>query len=177
MLDTMKGKIVIYVGLLLGLVACSDTAAVRSVEGAYRYKTTGQVTIEENYDGATKADTMLIALSNESGTLEMVSLHKGDSMLLTIDPLNGQLAVTRGLVNGARFDFEPYKRTLEVGVPKGLLDSLIHIEKQEVFDITVSGYAEVYDNNLVFRLQYQGASETTERTLRGSNIMTLAKKN
>ena len=107
----MKGKIVIYVGLLLGLVACSDTAAVRSVEGAYRFKTTGQVTIEENYTGATKADTMLITLANETGTLEMVSLHKGDSMLLTIDPLNGQLAVTHGLVNnGSRFDFVPFSR-------------------------------------------------------------------
>ncbi len=174
----MKGKIVIYVGLLLGLVACSDTAAVRSVEGAYRFKTTGQVTIEENYAGATKADTMLITLANETGTLEMVSLHKGDSMLLTIDPLNGQLAVTHGLVNnGSRFDFVPFSRTLEVGMPKGKLDSLVNIVHYEMFDITVSGYAEVYDNNLVFRLTYKGESETTERTLRGSNIMMLAKKN
>ena len=163
----MKGKIVIYVGLLLGLVACSDTAAVRSVEGAYRFKTTGQVTIEENYAGATKADTMLITLANETGTLEMVSLHKGDSMLLTIGLVN----------NGSRFDFVPFSRTLEVGMPKGKLDSLVNIVHYEMFDITVSGYAEVYDNNLVFRLTYKGESETTERTLRGSNIMMLAKKN
>ena len=34
-----------------------------------------------------------------------------------------------------------------------------------------------YDNNLVFNLNYNGKSQTTERTLRGRDIRSLAKKN
>ena len=41
----------------------------------------------------------------------------------------------------------------------------------------MKGYADVYDNNLVFMLDYNGRSQTSERTLRGTGIKSLAKKN
>ena len=179
----MKAKIIILLSAVLSLVACSDSSAVRDAKGAYRYKTTGKVTLEENYPGATKADTLVANLENESGTLEVVSLH---------NQLNGDVTVTRGKADGDRLYFNSYSRTLEVPTevkyfdtvqvsigPLTLMDSVIVRERREleVYDITVRGYADVYDNNLVFNLEYTGKSQSTERTLRGKNIHCLAKKN
>ena len=173
------------------MMACSDSDAVRDVKGAYRYKTTGKVTLEENYQGATKADTLVANLNNEFGTLEVVSLHNGDSLLVTIDQMNGDVIITRGMVNNGKLQFNPFHRTLEVptevkyfdtiSIGLGILtkDTVIVREKNEneVYDITVNGYADVYDNNLVFNLIYTGKSQSTERTLRGNGIHSLAKKN
>ena len=187
----MKSKFFILLGAVLCMIACSDSSDVRGAKGAYRYKTTGKVTLEENFAGATKADTLVANLDNESGALEVVSLHDGDSVLLTIDQLNGDVIVTRGKMNGKRLNFNPYTRTLEVPLDVtyydtitlgvGILskDTIIPYTRHEyeVFDITVRGFADVYDNNLVFTLEYSGDSQSTERTLRGKGIRSLAKKN
>ncbi|MBQ7530377.1 MAG: hypothetical protein IJT12_01550 [Paludibacteraceae bacterium] len=187
----MKTKITLLLSLVLFLAACTDSSAVRDVKGAYRYKTTGKVTLEENFKGATKADTLVANLDNESGTLEVISLHDGDSLLLTIDQLNGNVTVTRGAVSDSRLHFAPYNRTIEIpttikhydtlSIDLGIIskDTVIVREQREYepYDITVRGYAEVYDNNLVFNLSYSGKSQTTERTLRGTGFRSLAKKN
>lgn len=187
----MKSKLCILLAFVLCMLACSDSNAVRETKGAYRYKTTGKVTLEENYKGATKADTLVANLENESGTLEVVSLHDGDSLLITIDQLNGNVTVTRGVINANRLYFASYDRTLEVptdvtyhdtlSIGIGLLtkDTVITCVRHEyeVYDITVHGYADVYENNLVFNLDYKGKSQSTERTLRGTGIRCLAKKN
>lgn len=189
----MKSKIIILLGAVLCMVACNDSSAVRDAKGAYRYKTTGQVTVEESVeqDGWTKIDSTVVNLDNESGTLEVVSLHNGDSLLLTLDQKNGDVTVTRGAINDGRLHFVPYHRTLDVPtvvkyydtitLDLGLItrDTILVRERNEyeVYDITVSGSAEVYDNNLVFNLNYNGKSQTTERTLRGRDIRSLAKKN
>ena len=187
----MKTKIIIFLAIALGIVSCSDSSSVRDAKGAYRYKTTGKVTLEENYAGATKADTLVANLDNESGTLEVVSLHSGDSLLLTIDQMNGDVTVTRGAISGGRLNFKPYQRTLDVptsvkyfdtiNLGIGILsyDTVLVRERNEyeTYEITVSGYADVYDNNLVFNLDYNGRSQSSERTLRGKGIRSLAKKN
>ena len=187
----MKSRILLLIAIAMCLSGCKDSSSVRDVKGAYRYKTTGKVTLEENYAGATKADTFVANLENESGTLEVLSLHNGDSLLLTIDQLNGNIVVTRGIVNAGRLQFAPYNRTIEIptdvkyfdtlSIDLGIItrDTVIVRERREYepYDITVSGYADVYDNNLVFTLDYTGKSQTTERTLRGKGIKSLAKKN
>lgn len=187
----MKTKLIILLGAVLCMVACTDSSEVRGAKGAYRYKTTGKVTLEENFAGATKGDTLVANLDNESGSLEVVSLHDGDSLLLTIDQKNGDVIVTRGIVKNNRLTFAPFGRKLEVpedvtyydtlSIGVGILtkDTVIARERREyeAFDIIVSGYADVYDNNLVFSLEYNGKSQSTERTLRGKGIRSLAKKN
>ena len=187
----MKSKLFIVLAATLLLVSCSDSPAVRGVKGAYRYKTTGKVTLEENYAGATKADTLVANLDNESGTLEIVSLHDGDSLLITIDQKNGDVTVTRGMVKDGRMNFAAYHRTLDVPTAVKYFDTIriggailsydtILVRERneyETYDITVRGYADVYDNNLVFNLEYTGQSQTSERTLRGKGIRSLAKKN
>ena len=187
----MKSRILVLMAITLCLSGCKDSSSVRDVKGAYRYKTTGKVTLQENYNGATKADTLVANLDNESGTLELISLHNGDSVLMTIDQLNGNVIVTRGSVQPGRLDFESYERTIEISSNvkyfdtvsisiDGLdVDTVLVKERKEYepYDITVSGYADVYDNSLVFTLEYAGKSQTTERTLRGTEIKSLAKRN
>lgn len=180
----MKSKIIILLGAVLCMMACADSNAVRSAKGAYRYKTTGKVTLQI---GQMLSDTLVANLDNESGSLEVVSLHDGDSLLLTLDQLNGNVIVTRGKMNGSRLNFNPYSRTLDVPLDVTyydtisliLTDTVIARERHEyeTFDITVRGHADLYDNNLVFSLEYDGKSQTTDRTLRGKGIRCLAKKN
>ena len=85
----------------------------------------------------------------------------------------------------------PYNRTIEVPTNVKYYDTLKldlglikrdtvlvrEVREYEPYDIQVRGYADVYDNNLIFTLEYTGKSQTTERTLRGKGIKSLAKKN
>lgn len=187
----MKQKLTILAGLLLLLAACDDTAEVREVKGGYRYKTTGQVVLQENRKGATLADTMSVKLTNESGQMEVVSLHSNDSVLLTIDQLNGDVCSTRGTTDGKTLHFAPYTRTLTVAYESTRYDTIkigiapleydtviaVPVRETELFDITVSGTAQVYDNNLLFNLKYSGKSQTSERTLLSRGVRMQAKKN
>lgn len=188
----MKSKLfIVFAAAMLMFVSCSDSSAVRSVKGAYRYKTTGKVVLEENYNGATKADTLVANLDSESGTLELVSLHDDDSLLITFDQLNGNVMATRAVIDEKRIYFTPYKRMIEVATDVKTFDTvklelgllsydtvIVRVQHEyEPYDITVSGYADVYDNNLLFNLDYTGKSQTSERTLRGRGITSLAKRN
>ena len=184
-------KLTVLAAVLMGLAACQDTAEVRDVKGGYRYKTTGQVMLRENFKGATLADTLSVKLPNESGQLEVVSLYNEDSVLITLDPLNGDVCYTRGTTDGKTLHFAPYTRTLEVpfettkydtikiGIKPFEYDTIISIpaRETEVFNITVSGSAQVYENNLIFNLKYSGKSQTTERTLTSRGVRMQAKKN
>ncbi len=175
----------------MGLAACQDTAEVRDVKGGYRYKTTGQVMLQENFKGATLADTLSVKLPNESGQLEVVSLYSEDSVLITFDQLNGDVCYTRGTTDGKTLHFAPYTRTLEVpfettkydtikiGIKPFEYDTIISIpaRETEVFNITVSGSAQVYENNLIFNLKYSGKSQSSERTLTSRGVRMQAKKN
>lgn len=181
----------VLMGMAAGLTGCQDTAEVRDVKGGYRYKTTGQVTLQENFKGATLADTIPVKLTNESGQLEVVSLYNEDSLLITFDQLNGDVCYTRGTTDGKTIHFAPYTRTLEIpfettkydtlhlGTTLFPRDTVITYTKREteIFNITVSGSALVFENNLIFDLKYSGKSQTTERTLTSRGVRMQAKKN
>lgn len=186
-----NAKLCLLAAVLMGLAACQDTAEVRDVKGGYRYKTTGQVTLQENFKGATLADTISVKLTNESGQLEVVSLYNEDSVLITFDQLNGDVCYTRGTTDGKTIHFAPYTRTLEIPFETTKYDTL-HLgttlfprdtvvtytkRETEIFNIIVSGSAQVYENNLIFNLKYSGKSQTSERTILRSAVRMQAKKN
>lgn len=191
MKKNLTSKLAVLATVLMVMAGCQDTAEVRDVKGGYRYKTTGQVTLQENYKGATLADTLLVKLTNESGQLEVVSLYNEDSLLITFDQLNGDVCYTRGTTDGKTVHFAPYTRTLEIpfettkydtikiGVKPFEYDTIISIpaRETEIFNITVSGSALVFENNLIFDLKYSGKSQTSERTLTSRGIRMQAKKN
>lgn len=178
-----KSKLIIMAAFTLLFVSCSDTADVRDIKGGYHYKTSGQVEISDN------GKSNIEQLAQETGMLEVVSLHDDDNVLITFSQTGGEVYNTKATADGNTLRFDPFHRTLTIktttdntiGIDDhlGLLDSIgsyptIHTE---VFELTVSGRAEVYDNTLIFYYQYDGRSQSTGKTLRGTDIQMLAKKN
>lgn len=178
-----KNKLMIAAALTMMLAGCTETAEVRDAKGGYHYKTSGQVEITDS------GKTHIEQLSQESGLLEVVSLHDDDNVLITFSQTGGEVYNTKGSINGNNLRIDPFRRTLSIrtttdnniGIDDhlGLLDSIgtYPTVQTELFDITVSGRAEVYDNTLIFYYQYDGRSQSTGKTLRGTDIQMLAKKN
>lgn len=178
-----KNKMIIAAAMTLMLAGCSETAEVRDAKGGYHYKTSGQVTITD------KGKTTTEQLNQESGLLEVVSLHDDDNVLITFSQTGGDVYNTQGSISGNDLRLEPFHRSLSIrtttenniGIDDhlGLLDSIGTYPsiQTEVFDITVSGRAEIYDNTLIFYYQYDGTSLSTDKTIHGTDIQMLAKKN
>lgn len=160
----------------LVLVSCNDSVEVRTIKGSYHYKTTGQVTLSDGTKSAIQT------LENESGTMEVVSLHNDDEVLLTFNQTGGEVYNTNATVHGDKLSFDPFNRLLTLTYSEdktvGLLDTLSFSKHEtEIFAIQVSGRAEIYDNNLIFYYTYDGKSQTSNKTIHGTDIQMLAKKN
>lgn len=160
----------------LVLVSCNDSVEVRNIKGSYHYKTTGQVTLTDS------SKTQIHTLDNESGIMEVVSLHDDDEVLLTFNQTGGEVYNTKGTAHGDKVTFDPFHRLLTVTYAEdktvGILDTLsITKHETETFAIQVSGRAEVYDNNIIFYYTYDGKSQTSSKTIHGTDIQMLAKKN
>lgn len=194
----MKKQMFYLAAICLVMASCSDTADVRDAKGGYRFKTTGKVTLQMPDTNNPKATiSQVVNMNNESGTFELVSLKDNDKVLLTFDQLNGDVYHTKGTLSGDDLTFESFTRTLDLPITtekydtihlpyKGPLgqslvrDSIITITKTkiEVFDITVTGSAKTYENNIIFSLNYKGQSqEDKQRTIEGTDIQMLCKKN
>ncbi len=190
----MKKQLVLFAMACVLLTSCSDTAEIRDAKGGYRFKTTGKVTLQVP-DGKNQKATVstVVNLANESGTFELVSLKDGDKVLLTFDQLNGDVYHTNGVLSGDELTFEAFNRTLNLPIVTEYSDT-IHIHPligtvrdsiitytkthNEMFDITVTGNAKTYENNIIFNLTYKGESqEDKQRTIEGSDIQMLCKKN
>ena len=178
-----KTKMIFTAAFALLLASCCDTADVRDIKGGYHYKTSGQVEISDN------GKSTIEQLGQETGMLEVVSLHDDDNVLITFSQSGGEVYNTKATADGNTLHFDPFHRTLTIrtttdntiGIDDhlGILDSIgsYPTVQTEVFDLTVSGRAEIYDNTLIFYYQYDGRSQSTGKTLRGSDIQMLAKKN
>lgn len=169
------------------LCSCSEDLQVRNIKGGYHYKTAGQVTItQQGYSPYQQV------LENESGVMEVVSLYNADSLLITLNQTNGGVFNTKGRTDGQTLRFEPFDRTIKLLVENNQSDTIklpgigilakdtiiTHTTHEaEVFDIRVNGRGEVYENNIILYLTYDGQSQTSSKTLHGTDIQMLAKKN
>lgn len=190
----MKKQLVLFAMACVLLTSCSDTAEIRDAKGGYRFKTTGKVTLQVPDRKNHKATvSTVVNLANESGSFELVSLKDGDKVLLTFDQLNGDVCHTNGILSGDELTFEAFNRTLNLPIVTEYSDT-IHIHpligtvrdsiitytktRNEMFDITVTGNAKTYENNIIFNLTYKGESqEDKQRTIEGNDIQMLCKKN
>lgn len=194
----MKKKMFYLAALCLVMASCADTADVRDAKGGYRFKTTGKVTLQMPDENNPKATvSQIVNLANETGSFELVSLKDNDKVLLTFDQLNGNVYHTKGTLSGDELNFDQFTRTLDLSITTDYADTL-HIPyldileqskfrdsiitytktRTEMFDITVSGYAKTYENNIIFSLNYKGQSqEDKQRTIEGTDIQMLCKKN
>lgn len=168
------------------LTACSEDMEVRNIKGGYHYKTSGQVLVSNS-----GKEAYPLSLTNETGMLEVVSLHNGDSLLLTFNQTGGGVYNTKGTTDGEHIRFEPFERTISLRSESTYSDTIstglgifahdsiisVSVSQTDIYDLQVNGYAEVYDNTLLFYFNYEGKAQDGEKTIKGENIQMLAKKN
>lgn len=172
--------------IMVLLIGCNEDAAVRNIKGGYHYKTSGQVTVTE----ADKTTRSLI-LPNETGILEVVSLHDDDEIMITFNQTNGGVYHTNGVIKKDLIRFDSFSRTITlptestrfdtITVEKGLLkhDTIVEIAvtENEDFVMTVKGSGQAFDNNLLFLFEYEGKSTSSDRKIEGRDIEMIAKRN
>lgn len=180
-------RILIFTSISVILLGCEETMEVRSAKGSYSFKTSGKAEL-----GNLDREDKTIELENESGQLEIISLHNEENVMLTFNQINGGVYSTKGTIKDDILEIEPYTRTYTITSTitiydtihttiGGILnvDSISSHEKiiHEIYDIEVSGNGTIYDNSIIFTLKYDGKSDSSERTLKSENIQMIAKKN
>lgn len=176
------------------VTGCDDAAEVRSAKGTYSFKTSGMATL------TTDEESRQVALSDESGQMEIVSLHEGDSVLLLFNQVDGGVYSTRGVVaspeeNGQALPlrFAPFERTYSVVTTKTVYDTIhtviggvvgvdsVYSRQVVVSDalrLTVSGTATIHDRSVLFTLRYEGQGiEDESLRLEATGVQMIAKKN
>lgn len=141
------------------LVSCSESNSVRMLTGDYSYKTSGTVVVGDSV-------SMTLLLPNEIGQLSIVSLHNkatNDSVLLTFNPLGGQVYTTMGVVCGNKIEIQPFQRYIQVDLADFLVD--------------ISGEATQQDDVVIFRWKYAGKGQLLQVPLVSEDVMTIAKIN
>jgi len=131
--------------LCLLMTGCQDS--VEQVAGAYSYKISGSVIIDE--------DT--IVLSNETGAMEILRVS-ADSAMVTFNALLGPAYATPAKINGKQMRLLPFKRSLNVRVKD--------------YEVTAKAEGTVYDGTILLNLQYENAAEK----LKADSLVLLCKK-
>lgn len=144
--------------VMIVLFGCQDDS-VNAVKGAYRYKASGTVYIN-NQDRSDKEQTHALM---ETGILELISLHDGNDLLLTFNQSGGGVYNTFGTATSRTLHIDPFTRNMTVNL--------------ETYEVEVSGKGEIYDDTIILYLSLNGKSLTSDKTLIGSNIKMLAQKN
>lgn len=130
----------------LAFVACQDQ--VQQIAGAYSYKISGSVIVDE--------DT--VVLTDEIGTMEIVYINQ-DSALVTFNSLLGPVYATQAQIDNKQIDLAPYRRNLSI--------------RTKDYTVTATGEGTVYDKTILFALNY---TDTINKLTTDSLIM-LCKKN
>ena len=167
---------------MMTLAACKNE--VTTTAGDYTYKTSGVVKISATLADGT-SHQQRVTLPDETGQLQVINLHSGDSLLLLFNQLGGSAWQNTATVKDQQLTFPSYEHTLSLTVEDVRFDTLPmtgtvvrdSVHQREVFDCTVSGIGHTYDDAIVLTLQYTGTSRTSEKTLKGTDIQTIAKRN
>lgn len=143
----------------LVLFGCSEPETVRMVTGSYSYKTSGNVKIDDSLQ-------ITLQLPQEIGQLSIISVRdteNKDSVILTFNPLGGQVFTAAGNVVGKNIEITPFSRYLNLEMDK--------------YKVEISGEATRYDNTLVFEWTYVGKGLVTQLPLESENVTTIAQIN
>ena len=153
----MTTKNLAALAMICLLCSCQKDDSLIGITGDYSYKTSGEII------SFTDSDTLRVALPDEVGTLDIVPLHENGNILLTFNTLGGSAYSTFGTADGDDITFEPFNRTLRLGML--------------TYDISVEGTARRYDGTILFSLTYEGQSQSFERKLESTSVQTIAKRN
>jgi len=163
----MKRHIIIMATVVVAflMVGCKENRSVTDIKGSYSYKTSGSIIVGDES----------VTLTNESGQLEVVSLHNGDSILLTMNQIGGPAYCTTGSVDSiGNVTITPFNRRMTIVFDTTRLITYPLIEE---FDVIVSGSGKFYDNTIIMDLDYDGKSAESSHTFHSERVTMIAKRN
>ena len=160
----MKQTTVLLALLAILLVSCQNDAKLFS--GSYSYKTSGKVILQS---GTNEANYQL---TNKIGQLKVITIKStnNDSVLLVMNEMGGSIVTLRAKVLEDSIFITPYTRSTFL-----LLGDSI----QGNFTINITGNGIMYDKFIILNEIYDGKldNDSTETTIHGDNILTVAERN
>lgn len=154
--------------VLIAMICPGCVDPVKSLEGTYSYKLSGLVTID---------DTLDVVLTNEQGAMELIKVQD-TTFLLTMNTLQGDAYTAEGVLSGDEILLEPFERNIRLSFSE-IKSDLFPIDRshEEYFYTEISCIGAVYDETIVFTLQYTGESLSSDRRLSGEDITMVAHRN
>ncbi|MCQ2334127.1 MAG: hypothetical protein MJZ88_05905 [Paludibacteraceae bacterium] len=116
--------------LLLPVVGCRNE--LKCLEGTYSYKVSGKAVIDAG------DSTNTVVLEDEIGAMEIIG-QSDNRVILTFNQLAGSAYTTSATLNDSILTLVPFERV---------------ITYERKHDVTVSGKGHIYDQTIVFDLQY-----------------------
>lgn len=148
------GRLAALVMALLPLltVCTSCDKDVRQFTGTYSSKTSGLLTLRKTSTAGLGADTLTVSLTPESGQMRISAIKD--------DPDGYNLLVSINLLGGDALSFrakaEDGQITLETTPHERFVQARDGSNNQMTLSVTTGGSGQLYDDVIVFTLDYQG---------------------
>ena len=167
----MKNGILFIMSLLL-LASCNK-GGVRNFEGEYSFKISGTIVLSADNEDIS------VALPAESGQMSIKQIED-DSVMVVMNIMNGDVLITSGFVDDTKLILNNFNRSIsqESSVLNGVSSNTYKC------NVVVSGEGTMYDDMIVFTLQYngngtykEGLNSEKDVTVVGTDIKMAAFKN
>lgn len=182
----MRYKTILAAFVAVVALACSCAKdGTGKFEGNYSFKMSGvidarKVAVNEPADEAASTggllpDEVSLKITTESGQMDVTPVS-GEEMLVTMNIIGGDIVVMHADVDGSELVLRPKERHMLVSFTSGEGESgSVKIESE----LTMSGRGQIYDNILLFSIDYQGSFEVggTKYEIVGSDVDCRAKLN
>lgn len=156
---------IVIIGLLLGLNACEDIQNI--LIGEYHYQVSGHVTLN---------GVRNLILDNEKGSLEIIKKDATNFMLLFFAE-DGNTYTTDATVDGKNVVLSPFYKLLPIKYyvhESTLLSGTVSVLQEENYQVVVYGIGQLYEDTIIFTLQYNGEELNSGTKLIGKNITLIA---
>lgn len=162
-------KLALFIGIisiLLGLNACEEIQ--KELIGEYHYQVSGHVVLNDVRD---------LILNPEKGNLEIIK-KDATTLMLIFFAEDGNTYTTTATIEGEVLVLAPFYKLLPVNYythESTLLSGTISVLHEENYQVVVYGMGELYDDAIIFTLQYSGEELNSGTKLIGKNITLIAK--
>lgn len=145
----------LLMALLPLLAVCTSCDKdIRQFTGSYSSKTSGQLTLRKTSTTGLGADTLTVSLSPESGQMRISEIKDdkdGYNLLVSVNLLGGDALSFRAKAKDGQITLEttPHERFVQARDGN-------NSNNQMTLSVTTGGSGQLYDDVIVFTLDYQG---------------------
>lgn len=164
-------KIIIMALLVLALLPACQKKGLPLFVGDYSYKMSGSVVLTPADND--ELDTLTFNITTEIGNLNISTFDKdNDSVVLVMNPMNGELSTTRAYCCDTEIKFAEYKKSLRLtNIAEGI---------SALCDVNVKANGIMYDGNtIVVNMEFSGMHTylDNEYGICGDDILFVAYRN